>query len=149
MEVIKGFDCPVLDSPLFEVLLCISSVPSDIQNVTVVNNGTHILASWTEPEFPNGVLRYNITLTDTDLLTGETSDIAKGEVVSETEFGLQFIVDFYIRYEIIVVPFTGAGAGNEGTDAFDTDQGSKYVICVCKILLTYFHTKCFLMFISH
>ena len=91
-----------------------------------MSNGTHILASWNEPEYPNGALRYSITLTSTDLLTGLTTDIVRDEVVFESEFELGYLVDFYVHYGIIVIPITGAGAGNSSMDSFDTDQGSKY-----------------------
>ena len=101
------------------------SVPSDVQNLTLLSNGTHILARWIEPESPNGALRYSTTLVSTDLFTGLTSDIVRDEVVFESEFELGFLVDFYVRYKIIVIPITGAGAGNNATDFFETDQNSE------------------------
>ena len=47
----------------------------------------------------------------------------------DTVFVLDFVVRFYVRYEITVVPQTGAGNGNQTVAFFETPQGG---MCVCR-----------------
>ncbi len=106
--------------------LILVTVPSDIEMLELRYNATHILANWTEPDLPNGFLRYKINITCTPLLEVETSIfIVQNIVTMETFIVVVFSVDFYSRYEISVTPCTGAGPGNASIESFDTNEGGK------------------------
>ena len=97
--------------------------------VELSSNGTHILATWTEPMFPNGNLSYRFSITCTSLLEVDITVFIEQDLVTmETAVAIEFSVSFYSRYEITVTPFTGAGPGNPATDSFDTDQGGTYIV---------------------
>ena len=92
--------------------------------VELSSNDTNILATWTEPVSPNGILSYNYSITCTSLLDlTSTVFIVEDLTTMKTTIVVEFSVSFYSRYEITVTPFTGAGPGNVATASFVTDQG--------------------------
>ncbi len=52
------------------MLLLFTSVSSDIIMLMISRNGSTVDITWSSPVFPNGDLEYTLTLTSTDLLTG-------------------------------------------------------------------------------
>jgi len=74
---------------------------------------------------------YNVTLTSTNLLM-EIPMLIASDVVNATHFVLEVTLNFYTRYELVVVPFTGAGSGNSTAESFQTEEGGKYVV-YCKL----------------
>ena len=94
--------------------------------LALTRNATHIVAMWLEPLSPNGVVNYSVTLTSTDLLTGDLSVLEAGQVVMETQYALEVMVEFYTEYQVTVVPFTDAGSGNSSVDSLPIPQGGMY-----------------------
>ena len=104
--------------------------PSPVRNVSVVLNAFSAQISWEEPEFPNGILTYALSIQGVSLATGETI----GNLtlfLSDTEYLLEGTLP-YSRYTVMVVSRTGAGDGAAVTFVFETPQGST---CLFKCLL--------------
>lgn len=102
------------------------AVPSNLLMLTLAENTSHIIATWTRPASPNGVLMYNLTLMSTDLLTGGVTTLAGGVILAETMFTYSITLEFHRVYEVSVLPFTSAGAGNGLVESFNTGQGGVY-----------------------
>ena len=101
-------------------------VPSDVRMLSLTHNATHIVAMWLEPLSPNGVVSYNVTLTSTDLLTGDLSMLEAGQVVTETQYVVEVMVEFYTEYNVSVVPFTEAGSGTSSAFSLTIPEGGTY-----------------------
>ena len=104
-------------------------VPSGLLMLTLEQNSSHIIANWTTPASPNGDIMYNLTLTSTSLLTDDITDIVAGVILTDTEFVLGVILEFFTMYEVSVVPFTGAGDGSGLTASFITEEGGTEGFC--------------------
>ena len=94
-------------------------------------DGTNLVATWTEPVNPNGILSYIYSITGTPLsplLEMESTVIAEDQITMETTVSVEFSVSFFSLYEITVTPFTGAGRGNSTTGSFMTDEGGTYYV---------------------
>ena len=98
------------------------SAPSAAQNLNASFNTTHILISWSEPANPNGIVTYNISVTETDLLTTNTSTIVSEAMVTELELAVSYVVKPYSEYTVSVTSQTGAGMGDTTTFSFQTDE---------------------------
>ena len=104
-----------------------SVVPSPILMLNLTHNDTHVIATWSEPQFPNGNISYLINLTCTNLLVLDITVIAYEEVLT-TKFVLFFTVRHYTKYTVSVTPLTGAGAGKSSMYSLITDQGGIVIL---------------------
>ena len=88
-------------------------------------NSTHLFVNWTEPESPNGDLRYEVNVTDplTNLLSVLLSVGVAGSVSSSAILPVERM--FYRDYEVSVVPFTAAGRGGGASGMLQTPEGGR------------------------
>ena len=91
--------------------------------------------SWEEPEFPNGILSYALSIQGVSLATGEIVENLT-QSLTETEYLLEGTLPFS-RYTVMITSRTGAGDGAVVTFIFDTPEGSRCPF-KCSLLLSYF-----------
>ena len=107
--------------------VCLPIAPSNIEKVDAYFiNTSHIFANWTEPEFLNGNLRYEVNMTSTDLLTN-TTFLFISTVVVDTSILIEVSMAVFEEYEVTVVPFTGAGRGATAMSSFQTPEGGIHI----------------------
>ncbi len=97
-----------------------------LDEVTFVNS-THLLLRWSQPRLPNGVLRYQLNVTSTDLVTNVTESLISDTVGAAFSSSILLLVarNFHTQYEVSVVPFTGAGNGVGNSTVLQIPQGGK------------------------
>ncbi len=89
---------------------CHTSVPTPVQELSLVVNGTHLTVSWDPPLLPNGVVSYNVTLSGVNLANNEAITIsANSAIVDETSYTVAHSSISYSNYTAIVFASTSAG----------------------------------------
>ena len=89
-------------------------------NVTVLS-ATSVLASWTPPLQPNGIIaRYELILGGGGASNGVSSSVFSGQALSTTVNGLQP----YMSYTLLVQACTSGGCGPSNTTGFLTLQAA-------------------------
>lgn len=92
------------------------SVPSGVPLVNVSEEGDYVLVTWTEPQDPNGDLRYNVSVEERNLFRGTSVNSDYIIVMGMTEQLLfNITVTPYFNYTASVVPFTTPGSGPSST----------------------------------
>ena len=95
-------------------------------------NDTHITITWDPPANPNGLVSYSISMTEIDLLSGE-SVMVFTDVVSEPGLVLEFLVMAHSEYTINVTSQTSAGVGETETYTFQTQQQGTTSMCTLNV----------------
>lgn len=101
------------------------SVSSSVDILNLEYNATHILASWVEPSQPNGNVTYEINITSSSLLEEKQIFVVRNLLTADIEISVEYTVEHYSRYIIILAPCTRAGCGAPSTDSFATEQGGQ------------------------
>ena len=83
-----------------------------------------VLISWLEPEFPNGIVEYVVSVEGTNIASGAVVLNQSLSTTSSTEYLLNDVQPFS-TYTVVVTSRTAAGNGDPVTITFDTPEGSK------------------------
>lgn len=78
--------------------------------------------SWEEPEFLNGNVTYDFTVTGVNLAS-ETIVLNRTESLTATEY--EFAIQSFSNYTVVVTSRTGSGNGNPVATSFETLESSK------------------------
>ena len=106
-----------------------SSAPSNVSNVIVTDLMDGIMVEWSEPEFPNGMLQYEVTLQQVDLARSLSTFPDLVNVTSDTEIIFSVDIRPYYLYTAIVIPFTAAPVrGNPADNTLQTPEGCKWIL---------------------
>ncbi len=102
---------------------CHTSVPTPVQELSLVVNGTHLTVSWNPPLLPNGVVSYNVTLSGVNLANNEAITISENSaIVMETSYTVTHSSIPYSDYTAVVFSSTSAGPGSMTTVTEQTDE---------------------------
>ena len=103
------------------------AAPSAVLNVDLFESVGGLSVTWDEPEEPNGVLQYNVTLTQTNLANPDTPLDVLTNITMETNFSFSLSLPPYYEYNVTVTPFTGGGKGGMGFDTHQTNEAGETV----------------------
>ena len=102
--------------------------PSSARNLTLDFNDTAIFISWVAPAYPNGVVNYTVEVQEESLLddTGVPAAIIASEVTADLELIVNYEVEPYSNYTVIVTSQTSAGEGMPVMESFETPEEGEY-----------------------
>ena len=99
------------------------AVPSKVQNLTIVDDDTHLIISWVEPAQLNGIVTYIRSIICEDLFDG--SIILNETVILPVVTPAIISRQPYTLCSVTVTPQTGAGLGNASDESYKTpEEGS-------------------------
>ena len=82
-----------------------------MRNLAAIHlNFTLISITWDEPEMPNGIVSYEVTVTGVDLAT-QLSVLNVTAATNETQYSIRTDVEVYAQYVVMVTAITGGGRG--------------------------------------
>ena len=116
-------------NPLFFLI-----VPSPARNLSADINASIAIISWVEPENPNGVLNYTVSIVGVSLATD--AEILN-EMLVTTNTSESIDIQPHSNYTVVVTSRTGAGEGDPVSINFDTPEESE---CLC-LSRSFFNTN--------
>lgn len=101
-------------------------MPSIPQNLSVVlQNSSLLVIAWESPEFPNGVVSFQVNITSSDLATGVETSL--GELLVQNSSNrfveLALGMEAFVRYGVSVSAKTIAGESEAVTGSITTAEG--------------------------
>ena len=104
-----------------------AAAPTEVRNLlATAPNFTLINITWDEPETPNGIVSYEVTVTGVDLAT-QLSVLNVTAATNETQYLLGTTVEVYAQYVVMVTAITGGGRGTPVETNFNTSEGGELV----------------------
>ena len=100
----------------------------DLELDAVFLNSSHLFVNWTEPNSPNGELRYQVNVTSTNILLNSELFLLSQDITGSplpTSVLLPVEEMFYTRYLVSVEAFTDVGGGGRATLELTTPQGGE------------------------
>ena len=79
-----------------------------------------------EPENPNGIVEYTVSIVGVSLATGVMSGMSVNVTATEYTVGIQL----YSNYSVVVTSRTTAGDGAPVSDSFQTPEGSEFYVYI-------------------
>ena len=106
-------------------------VPSPARNLSADINASIAIISWVEPENPNGVVNYTVSIVGVSLTTD--AEILN-EMLVATNTSESIDIQPHSNYTVVVTSRTGAGEGDPVSINFQTPEESECFMFIAKFL---------------
>ena len=80
--------------------------------------------TWDEPQTPNGIVSYELSITGVDLAT-QFNVLSETAVTNETQYSVETTLEVYAQYVVMVTAMTGGGQGPTVVTNLTTPEGGK------------------------
>ena len=80
--------------------------------------------TWDEPQTPNGIVSYELSITGVDLAT-QLSVLSETTVTNETQYSVETTLEVYAQYVVMVTAMTGGGQAQTVVTNLTTPEGGK------------------------
>ena len=80
--------------------------------------------TWDEPQTPNGIVSYELSITGVDLAT-QLSVLSETTVTNETQYSVETTLEVYAQYVVMVTAMTGGGPAQTVVTNLTTPEGGK------------------------
>ena len=80
--------------------------------------------TWDEPQTPNGIVSYEVSITGVDLAT-QLNVLSETAVTNETQYSVEAALEVYAQYVVMVTAMTGGGQGPTVVTNLTTPEGGK------------------------
>ena len=80
--------------------------------------------TWDEPQTPNGIVSYEVSITGVDLAT-QLNVLSETAVTNETQYSVEAALEVYALYVVMVTAMTGGGPAQTVVTNLTTPEGGK------------------------
>ena len=80
--------------------------------------------TWDEPQTPNGIVSYEVSITGVDLAT-QLNVLSETTVTNETQYSVETTLEVYAQYVVMVTAMTGGGQAQTVVTNLTTPEGGK------------------------